>query len=91
MARKARRRPHNMGTVYQRGPGNFWMAFRIHGRRRYWRGYATFEEADRARAKLAADRAAGNVGLPVEGPPVQSLDTHFRGLVQTPRKDASVG
>jgi len=80
-----------MGTVYQRGPGNFWMAFRIHGRRRYWRGYATFEEADRARAKLAADRAAGNVGLPVEGPPVQSLDTHFRGLVQTPRKDASVG
>lgn len=49
VARKRGRLPHHMGTVYQRGPGNFWVAFRIGVRRRYWRGYATFAEAERAR------------------------------------------
>jgi hypothetical protein len=29
MPRKSRRRPHNMGTVYQRGPGNFWVAWKL--------------------------------------------------------------
>jgi len=77
MPRKARRRPHNTGTVYQRGPGNFWVAFRINGRRRYWRGFGTFDQAERARAKLAADIAAGNVGLPVERAPVSALGDLF--------------
>ena len=70
MPRKARRRPHNTVTVYQRGPGNFWVAFRIDGRRRYWRGFGTFDQAERARAKLAGNIAAGNVGLPIERAPV---------------------
>jgi len=68
-----------MGTVYQRGPGNFWVAFRIGARRRYWRGYATFGEAERARTKIASDIAAGKIGLEVEKDPVPSLGELFEG------------
>lgn len=62
-----------MGSVYQRGPGNFWVAFRINGRRRYWRGFATFEDADRVRTKIAADLANGNAGIHAERNPVLPL------------------
>jgi hypothetical protein len=77
VARKRGRLPHHMGTVYQRGPGNFWVAFRIGARRGYWRGYAPFAEADKARTKIAADIAAGKIGLEVEKDPVPSLGELF--------------
>jgi len=78
MARKRRKKPHNHGTVYQRGPGNFWVAFRINGRRRYWRGFATFEDADKVRAKVAADLANGNAGIHAERDPVPPLGDLFK-------------
>lgn len=64
MARKKRKRPHGMGSVYQRGPGNFWIKWRENGRVRYAHGYATRELADRVLAKIVADLAAGRAGLP---------------------------
>ncbi|HVT07870.1 MAG TPA: tyrosine-type recombinase/integrase [Polyangia bacterium] len=53
------------------------MAFRIGARRRYWRGYATFGEAEKARTKIASDIAAGKIGLEVEKAPVPSLGELF--------------
>ena len=64
MARQRRRRPHGMGSVYQRGPANWWIKWREGGRVRYSHGYATRELAERVRDKIIADLAAGRAGLP---------------------------
>jgi integrase len=52
-----------MGSVYQRGPGNFWLKWREGGRIRYSSGYPTRELADRVLGKIVADMAAGRAGL----------------------------
>jgi len=63
MARRRRRRPDNLGSVYQRGPGNWWIQWRENGRRRYAHGYETRELAEKVLAKTVADIAAGRAGL----------------------------
>lgn len=52
-----------MGTVYQRGPGNWWINWLEGGRKRFARGYATRELAEKVLAKIVADLAAGRAGL----------------------------
>lgn len=66
MPRKARKRAHRQGTVYQRGPRNWGVSWREGGRRRYSGGYETREIAEQIRAKIVADIAAGRAGLPEE-------------------------
>jgi hypothetical protein len=62
MARRRRRRPHGLGSVYQRGPGNWWIKWRESGRYRYAHGYATRELADQVLAKVVADIAGAGPG-----------------------------
>src|SRR5438309_1756986 len=64
MARRRRRRPHGMGSVYQRGPSNWWIKWREGGRVRYSHGYATRDLAEQVRDKIVAELAAGRAGLP---------------------------
>jgi integrase len=66
VARKKRRKPHGTGTVYARGPGNWWIKWRENGVVRYSHGYESRELAERVLAKIVADLAAGRAGLPVE-------------------------
>lgn len=66
MARPKRRRPHGMGSVYQRGPASWWIKWREGGPVRYSHGYATRELAERVRDKIVADLAAGRAGLPAK-------------------------
>jgi integrase len=62
-----------MGSVYQRGPNNFWIKWREGGRIRYDRGYETREDAEKVRAKIVADIAAGRAGLPPDPRGLPSL------------------
>ena len=73
MARRRRRRPHGMGSVYQRGPGNWWIKWREGGKVRYAHGYATRELAERVLAKVVADIAVGRAGLPPDPRSVPTL------------------
>jgi integrase/recombinase XerD len=70
MARKNRRRPHGAGSVYQRGPGNFWVKWREDGEIKYAHGFPTRDLAEQAREQIAARIAQGNTGRPIE--PVRS-------------------
>jgi len=65
-----------MGSVYQRGPGNWWIKWREGGRMRYAHGYSTEKLAKRVLAKIVADIAAGRAGLapdPKGVPPLSEL------------------
>src|SRR5713226_3232781 len=75
MARRKRRRPDNQGSVYQRGPANFWIQWNENGRRRYSHGYQTLELAEKVLAKIIADLAVGRAGLPPDpkGQPTLSV------------------
>lgn len=73
MGRARRRRPHGMGSVYQRGPGNWWIKWREGVQTRYAHGYATRELADQVLAKIVADIATGRAGLPPDPKGVPSL------------------
>ncbi len=73
MPRKARKRAHRQGTVYQRGPRNWGVSWRERGRRRYSGGYETRELAEQVRAKIVSDIAAGRAGLPEESKDVPIL------------------
>ena len=73
MARRKRRRPDNMGSVYQRGPGNFWIQWKENGRRRYAHGYETRDLAEKVLAKTVADIAAGRAGLPPDQKGIPTL------------------
>ncbi len=66
MARRKRRRADNMGSVYERGPGNWWIKWREGGRVRYGHGYETKELAQRVLSKIVADLGAGRAGLPLD-------------------------
>src|SRR5215472_3995408 len=63
MARRRRRKAHNQGCVYQRGPRNWWIKWRENGRVRYKGSFETPELAERVRAKIVSDLAAGRAGL----------------------------
>jgi len=75
MARSRRRKAHNQGCTYQRGPRNWWIKWRERGQVRYSGGYETRDLAEQVRAKIVAEIAAGRVGLPVRAPviPLDSL------------------
>jgi len=73
MARKRRRKPHGQGCVYQRGRGNWWIAWREAGRRRTKGGYATEDEAAAVLAKITADVRAGWDGMPLAEKEIPSL------------------
>lgn len=64
MARKRRRKAHGQGCVYQRGRGNWWIAWRESGRRKTKGGYATEDEAEEVLAKITADVRAKRDGMP---------------------------
>jgi integrase len=73
MARRRRRKAHNQGCVYQRGPRNWWIKWRERGRIRYKGGLESSELADQIRAKIVADLQAGRAGLPAEPRDVPAL------------------
>jgi len=66
MARKKRKRPSGQGCVYQRGPGNFWIKWRVAGRVCTKGGYPTEDEAKKMLDVLTSDARAGRDRMPVE-------------------------
>ena len=64
MPRRPRRRSHGQGSVWQRGPHSFVVRWREDGVRRISPAYESFDLADKVRAKIVADIAAGRAGLP---------------------------
>ncbi|MBI4702101.1 MAG: hypothetical protein HY744_13280 [Deltaproteobacteria bacterium] len=73
MARRQHRRAHGQGSVYRRGPDNWAVSWREHGRRRYAGGFETRELAEQVRAKITGDIAAGRAGLPRDPKSVPTL------------------
>lgn len=69
--RRLTRRPYGGGTVYEKRPGAWVVAWRESGRRRYSRALPTRELAEAVRAKLAAGLEAEAAGAEtVEVPPL---------------------
>ena len=75
MARRKRRRPNGQGCVYKRGPGNFWIKWRVAGRVRTKGGYPTEGEAKKMLAGVTADARRGRDGMPVELKTAPTLKT----------------
>ena len=73
MARKKRKRPSGQGCVYQRGPGNFWIKWRVAGRVCTKGGYPTEDEAKKMLDVLTADARAGRDRMPTKPKPIQPL------------------
>jgi len=71
--RPRRRRPHGQGTIYQRGPGNFWIRWREGGRRRSEGGFSSRELAAQVLAKVTNDVKTGKAGLPRDPRTVPTL------------------
>ncbi len=86
MARKNRRRPHGMGCVYQRGPGNFWIKWREGGQVRYEGSFPTRDLAERALAKIVNDVKATGVGLAPDPKSLPTLTTLWSDWIERRRK-----
>lgn len=74
MSRSRRRRAHGQGSVYKRGPNNWWLKWRENGRVRYRGGFNSEDLARRVLNKIVADIAAGRAGLPKDEKSVPALD-----------------
>lgn len=71
--RKRRRKPYGQGCVYQRGRGNWWIAWREKGRRYRQGGYASRAEAEKSLASITANVRAERDGVPRPPKEVPSL------------------
>lgn len=69
--RRKTRRPYGGGTVYEKRPGAWVVAWREDGRRRYSKAFPTRELAEAVRAKLAVGLEADRIGAaPAAVPPL---------------------
>jgi len=70
------RRPHGLGSVYQRGPNNWWVQWTENGRRRHAHGFLTKELAQQVLNQILVNIAAGKAGLAIDPKEIPTLGEH---------------